>query len=490
MNTFDPYSIRSWILWLGVLFLYSCSLQSSNDSASFDGLDSASYVADTAKSDLAQIRKRGTLKAILTYSSSSYFIYRGMPMGYEYELVNRLADHLGLDLEIIVASDMDQMTTMLYKGEGDIIAHGWTITKNRLEHMAFTEPHNNTRQVLVQKLPDNWRQMKLHQIEKAIIRNPLDLIGKTVSVRKNSSYYERIFNLSEEMGGDILVETVPGSWTTDEIIQRVSEGEITYTIADHNIARINKTYYNNLDVETAVSFPQRLAWAVRKSSPELLKAINEWILSMRKETDYYVIYNKYFQNERAFRKRLRSEFFSKNSDNISEFDPSIKAGAKQINWDWRLLASLIYQESQFNPLTQSWAGARGLMQVMPATGKLYGADHLFDPEENIRAGTSFLEFLNEHWGEIPDSTERIKFVLASYNAGPGHIADARRLARKYGKDPNIWDENVDEYLLKKSNPKFFNDPVCKYGYCRGREPYNYVQEILERFEHYQKFISL
>ncbi|MCB0854596.1 MAG: transporter substrate-binding domain-containing protein, partial [Bacteroidetes bacterium] len=396
-------------------------------------MDSAFYVADTSTIDLPDIRKRGTLKAILTYSSSSYFIYRGTPMGYEYELITRLAKHLNMDLEIIVAPDMDQMASMLFRGDGDIMAHGWTITKNRQKSLAFTEPHNNTRQVLVQRLPDNWRQMKIHRIENSIIRSPLRLIGKTVSVRRNSSYFERIQNLSEEMGGDILIEVVPGSWTTDEIIQKVSVGEIQYTIADQNIARINKTYYNNLDVETAVSFPQRLAWAVRKTSPELLEEVNKWIIEMKKENDYYVIYNKYFKNERAFRKRLKSEFFSKNGDKISEFDPSIKTNAEALHWDWRLLASLIYQESQFNPRTQSWAGAQGLMQVMPATGRDYGMTNLFDPEENIKAGTSFLEYLGESWSEIPDSTERIKFVLASYNAGPGHVADARRLAEKNGK---------------------------------------------------------
>lgn len=476
-----------------VLFLVSCQNQSAENSQTQNrdkNENTYSFPENRVKEDLGAIRKRGVLRAILTYSSSSYFIYRGEPLGYEYELVNRLADHLGLKLEIVVAEDLDQMADMLYKGEGDVIAHALAITKERKKYLDFTEYHNTTRQVLVQKRPENWREMKVHEIEKQLIRNPLDLIGETVSVRRNSSYYQRLKNLSEEMGGDILIKTVPGKLTTDEIIQKVADGEIQYTIADRNIAMINKTYYSELDVETAVSFPQRLAWAVRKDSPKLLAAINEWIKTMRRETDYYVIYNKYFKNERAFKNRLKSEFFSKTGGKISEFDNLLQMAADSLAWDWRLLASLVYQESQFDPQTKSWVGAAGLMQVMPSTARDFGITNLFDPEENIRAGMSFLDYLGSQWTDIEDSTERVKFVLASYNAGPGHVQDARRLAEKFGKDPNLWDQNVEEYILLKANPQYYNDPVCKYGYCRGTEPYNYVREILERYQHYQKFIEV
>jgi len=156
-----------------------------------------------------------------------------------------------------------------------------------------------------------------------------------------------------------------------------------------------------------------------------------------------------------------------------------------LNWDWRLLASMIYQESEFDPAEKSWAGARGLMQLMPKTAEAYGGTDLNDPENNITAGTNFIKWLENYWQEIPDTQERLKFVLASYNAGQGHISDARKLAEKFGKDNDIWNENVDEFILKKSKKEFYDDEVVSYGYCRGEEPYNYVREILERYEEYR-----
>lgn len=449
----------------------------------------STVLLDSIQIDLPQIRERGKLIAITSYSSTSYFLYRGQPMGYEYELLERLANHLNLDLEIVIAKNLDEIIDMLLNGKGDVIAHFLTITKERKKKIAFTEHHTITKQVLVQRKPENWRQMKLHNIEKQLIRNPLDLIGQKVYVRKNSSYYYRLLNLSEEMGGDIELVPVSGNQTTGEIIKKVAEGGIDYTVADENIALINATYYSDLDVETAVSFPQRIAWAVRKSSPELLKVLNEWIQNMKKTTDYYVIYNKYFKNKKAFKRRIKSEFFSKTGGKISRYDKLIRTYAGQISWDWRLLASLVYQESRFNPKTESWAGARGLMQLMPATAKQFGAVDLFDPEQSFNAGAAYLNYLQNLWIEIPDSLERLKFVIASYNAGEGHVADARRLAEKYKKNSDKWKDNVDQYILLKSNPTYYNDEVVKYGYCRGEEPYNYVKEIMERYEHYKKFIS-
>ncbi len=460
-----------------------------HSSSSKAGFDEALQLVDQAQEDLPAIRQRDTLRAITTYSSTSYFIYKGRAMGYEYDLLQRLASHLDLELEMVVAENINEMPEMLYRGEGDLIAHGLTVTKERRQYLAFTEPHNQTQQVLVQRLPKNWRRMKLHEIEQQLIRNPLDLIGKSVSVRAQSSYAKRLINLSEEMGDDILIDTLSGKLTTEEIIEMVAEGEVPYTVADQNIALINHTYYRNLDVKTAVSFPQYLAWAVRPNSPKLLRAVDAWLEEMQDETDYYVIYNKYFRNERAFRTRARSEFFSRRGNRISNYDEQLKAWADTLDWDWRLLASLVYQESQFDPQNRSWAGAQGLMQIMPATFRQYGSGDWRSPDDNLRAGTAFLADLQRQWAGIPDSSERVKFVLASYNAGPGHVADARRLAEKYKANPDLWDGNVAYYLKAKAKPAFFQDEVVRYGYCRGSEPFHYVQDILRRFQHYQRFIE-
>ncbi len=328
----------------------------------------------------------------------------------------------------------------------------------------------------------------MHNVEEKLIRNPIDLIGKNIHVRKNSAYYDRLQNLSEEIGGEINIIPAEGHLVTEELIQKVANGEINYTIADKNIALLNQTYYSNIDVETEISFPQRIAWAVRKNSPDLHDAVDSWIEESRGSLKYNVIYKKYFKDIKEYKQRVKSEFFSKGGSKISPYDDILKKYADSINWDWRLLASLAYQESNFDPQTTSWAGAMGLMQVLPSTAYSFGVTSLYDPEENIKAGTAYLEYLDEYWKEIPDSLMRRKFVLASYNAGPGHVSDARKLAEKYKKDPNLWDENVDIYLKLKAKPEYYNDKVVKYGYCRGEEPYNYVREIADRYAYYSEFI--
>ncbi|MFT6998208.1 MAG: membrane-bound lytic murein transglycosylase F [Cryomorphaceae bacterium] len=439
--------------------------------------------------DLTEIKQRGTLRAMTTYSATSYFLYRGEPMGYEYELLERFADYLDVELEIVVSDDIDSMFYHLNNGEIDLIAHGLTITQERKEMVSFSDYLYLVNQVLVQRKPENWRELRWNVIERDLIKDPIELIGDTVSVRKNTSYLARIENLSEEIGGEIFVDTLPGRLSTDEIIQMVVNDEIKYTIADNNIAAINSSYYPILNIDVPISFSQRIGWAVNKNSEELLLAMNNWIGGMKKQTDYYVIYNKYFKNKRDFRRRVKSEFYSINNNRISEYDHLIQKYSDKIGWDWRLLASLVYQESRFEPEASSWAEAEGLMQIMPATAEDLGIEDRSDPEQSIKGGTTYLAQLYGNFDEVPDSLERIKFTMASFNAGLGHVEDARRLAEKRGLNPDQWEDNVDKMILGLSYPKNFNDSVVRYGYVRGIEPYTYVSQIMERYGHYVQFID-
>ena len=269
----------------------------------------------------------------------------------------------------------------------------------------------------------------------------------------------------------------------------VVDGEIDRTIADYNIASINKTYYPILHIDTRISFSQRIAWAVRQNSPELLKVINKWIAKEKKSDDYYVIYNKYFKNTKSYRGRVQSDFYSKNSNKISKYDNIIKESAKKIGWDWRFLCSQVYQESRFDPKAKSWAGAGGLIQLMPATAKEVGVSDSFNPKQNISGGVRYLNKMRDKFENVGDSIQRVKFTLAAFNCGAGHVFDAMRLAEKNGKNPNIWDENVEEYILKLADKKYYLDEVVRYGFVRGREPYNYVKDIFLRYEHYKQFIK-
>jgi membrane-bound lytic murein transglycosylase F len=440
--------------------------------------------------DLEAIKEDGVLHAITIYSSTSYFLYRGTPMGFEYELLQRLAKDLELELKITVAEDINDLFNMLNNGEGDLIAYGLTITEPRKSLVNFTENHYVTHQALVQRMPDNWRSLPAYKIEREVISNTLELINDTVWVRENTSYSQRLQNLQDEIGAKIPIEHIEGNIPTDEIIRMVVDGEIERTVADYNIASINKTYYPILHIDTRISFSQRIAWAVRQNSPELLEVLNQWIAKEKKSDAYYVIYNKYFKNRKSYRGRVQSDFYSKNSNKISKYDAIIKESASKIGWDWRFLCSQVYQESRFDPTAKSWAGAGGLIQLMPATAKALGVNDSFDPVQNINGGVKYLSKMQESFDHVKDPIQKKKFMLAAFNCGAGHVFDAMRLTEKNGKDPNVWDENVEEYILKLADKKYYLDDVVKYGFVRGTEPYNYVRDIFLRYEHYKQFIQL
>jgi membrane-bound lytic murein transglycosylase F len=437
--------------------------------------------------DLSQILEKGKLIAITDYNSTDYFIYRGQPLGYQYDMMQDLADHMNIKLQVVVSNNLEETFTCLRMGDCDLIAMNLTVTRYRRNQVEFIVPHGQTRQVLVQRKPENWEKMSPSQVDRALIRNQLDLARKKVYVHHNSAYYRRMLNLAEEIGDTIEIIDVPEDVET--LIMLVADGQIDYTVCDENVALVNQTYYPNLDIQTAISFPQNLAWAVNSEATELKKVIDEWLSQYRKSTRYAVIYNKYFKNQRSA-SIVKSDLFTLSSGKISSYDDHIKEYSEQIGWDWRLLASMIYQESRFDPGARSWAGAFGLMQLMPVTAKRFGINMNSPARDQINAGIQFIRWLDKRFiTSIPDKEERIKFILASYNVGPGHIFDAIRLADKNGKDPKKWHDNVDGYLLKKSNPQFYQDPVVKYGYCRGTETVNYVNQVLDRYNHYRNIIN-
>jgi membrane-bound lytic murein transglycosylase F len=435
---------------------------------------------------LADIKAKGKLVVITDYSSTNYFIYRGQPLGYQYEMLQELANYLDVKLELRVNSDLEKSFKLLNLGEVDLIAENIIITRERKEKVDFTIPYVQSRQVLVQRKPEKWKSMNKKQLEEVLIRNPLDLAGKTVYVQRNSAHVARLKHLAEEIGDTINIIEVDEN--AEQLIYLVSIGEVPFTITDEILARVNQTYYSEIDVETAISFHQNMGWAIRKGSDELLAELNSWMSDFLTSKRFKIIYAKYFQNSKSGEIQS-SDYYAINSGKISPYDEIIKHYSEKLGWDWRLLASMIYQESRFKNNTTSWAGAFGLMQLMPSTAKRYGVNANSSARDQIRAGTDFISWLLKQFNDVPNDSERVKFVLAAYNIGPGHIIDARNLTRKNGGDPNQWEGSVESYLLRKSDPAYYNDPVVKFGYCRGNETYRYVNEVLERYEHYKNIVN-
>jgi membrane-bound lytic murein transglycosylase F len=388
-----------------------------------------------------------------------------------------------------LVSGVENAIRRLNKGEGDILAFPLTVTNQRKEYVLFTKPQFNSHQVLVQRKPEGWERMRHTEIRDSLLRDLRQLAGQSVYVIRQSSFVPRLQQLSEEIGAPITIIEDSANAESESLIERVARGEIDYTVADQVIANVNVNYYSNLDAGTMLSLPQPIAWAVRKNSTLLQKAIDDWLTAIKKEPTFMVIYNRYYKSPRSSLLRATSRYATINGDHLSPYDSFIKKEADYIGWDWRLLAAIVYEESRFKNKDESWAGARGLMQLMPATAQRFGVSNPDDPAQNIRAGVRFLEHLDEYWQKsVVDTTERLKFVLASYNVGLTHITDARKLAIKYYENPNSWG-SVAHYLLKKSDPKFYKAPEVIAGYCKCVEPVNYVEDVLARFEEYKMHIQ-
>jgi membrane-bound lytic murein transglycosylase F len=427
-------------------------------------------------STLDKIREKGKLVAVTSYNAVNYFIYRGEPMGFQFELLKEFAGQLGTRLEVVVTNNLEKDFESLEKGECDIIAQNLAITSERKEKVDFTTPFAQTRQVLVQRKGDNDKPAL------PLVKTLLDLDGKTVYVQRNSAYSARLKNLSQELGITLRIVEVPEE--AEELIQLVSEGEINYTVCDENVGLVDQGFYANIDMQTPVSFQQNVAWAVNKGSGQLLKEINTWMENFKKTAKYAVIYDKYFNGQNTG--SLAQSDYSMHRGRVSKYDETIRKYSKEIGWDWRLLASLIAQESRFVPTVKSWAGAYGLMQLMPTVSRRFGVDSISTPEANIKAGVKLIKLLDREMSQlVVNKEERVKFILASYNIGLGHILDARKLAIKNGKNPAIWSNNVEFFLKNKSEAKYYKDPVVQFGYCHGEKACTFVQEVLERYQHYK-----
>ncbi len=469
-------SIVSLIVFACILVIISISINKSSHRKS--EVESANMIHE---GDLADILQKGKLKVLIENSSVSFFIYRGKKMGFEYEILKEFANEIGVELEVEIIDDLDNALDELDNGRGDILACNLTYTKDRAKVIDFSIPLLRTKQVLIQRKPEGWEKLKLKDYSSSILVDPSQLANKKITVWKNSSYYQRLRNLESEIGDTIFIETSDGKIGEEEMIEMVSEGLIDYTVCDENVAKINKRFYNNIDVNLVLSFKQKIAFGIRKSSPLLKARLDSWLEKFMKRSAYKYIKHKYF-NLAAITNGNNKFYSSLSGGKISVFDHFFKSAQSKYDWDWRLIASVCYQESRFNPDIVSFGGAYSMMQFMPEIGPLYGVYPDSPPEIQILGGAKKLKKDFDNWTQIPDKLQRQKFTVATYNSGKSHIEDARRLAEKHGLDPNIWDDNVEKMMFNLSKREYYKDPVVKSGAAKGSLTCNYVREIFSRYE--------
>lgn len=451
-----------WVKSILLLTLLSFFMSCSNLAKKKSDADSVD--------DFEEIKNSGELTILTLSGSTSYFMYREEPMGFHYDLAKAFCEAYGLTLKVKLANSTEHLVEMLQQGEGDVIAYPLPILNELKDSINYCGLSLVSHQVLVQK-----------SAREGLVKDVTDLIGKKVTVRKNSKYHQRIENLNAEIGGGIEIDTsIKDSLLVEDLIEMVSKGELEYTLSDEYLAKLNNTYFRNINVDLPVSFEQRASWAVAKKSIHLAKALDEWYSQNKKEPRYRSISKKYFElSKLPFSGEFSSRDFIKGQ--ISPYDELFKKHVVGTRFDWQLLAAISYQESRFKNGLTSWAGASGIMGLMPSTAKAYGltSEDRMDPDLSIEMAMNLILRLDKILSDIEDPHERTKFVLAAYNGGIGHIIDIRALTEKYGDNKYVWEGHVSNWMTKKRDPQYYNDPVCKSGYFRGTETLEYVNRVIK-----------
>lgn len=424
-----------------------------------------------ASSDTVSHALPETLRIATIYSPLSYFLYRDEAMGYDYALAAEFAKAKGLVLEVEVAPSLDGAIEMVNEGNADVVAYQIPVNSEFKARVHHCGPTFETTQVLVQRRGTD-----------SIVIDVTQLPGRDIYVVDSSKYHQRLRHLNEELGGGIHIHTMDrDSMVAEDLIAMVNDGKIPMTVIDSDLARINRTYYPRLDITVALSFPQKARWATAPDHAWLGDSIDTWLASDKPRERNLALLKTYFEMSKQSPTALTYTF---HGGRLSLYDGLFKLYATE-GHDWRLLGAICFVESRFDNNVTSWAGARGIMQIMPSTARANVVDPaaLTDPETSVRLAAQLLNTLDRTMRPyVKDPAERVKFVLASYNAGAAHIIDAIALARKHGYNPAVWDGNVAEALRLKSNPAYYNDEVVRYGYFRGTQTIEYVGAVM-RFYH-------
>lgn len=350
---------------------------------------------------------------------------------------------------------------------------------------------------------ENWDLEDIQMSGELII---LTIYGPVSYFESHGSCFGHQYMLANEYAKSIGVGIrVDVSRSQKELINKLERGEgdiVAYNLNISDSLRDKVIYCGEeeitcfidsllkMKVISSYSSSNNMAWAVRKQSGNLAHSLCAWMLNNR---------NSFFDmatvtisdrkgNKILPRRNVYAPALNLAKGEISVYDRIFKHYSIVCDWDWRLLAAQAYQESAFDCNAVSWMGAMGLMQIMPATARHLGIkeESIFNPEINVKGAVKLIKELDAHYSDIADRSERRKFILAAYNAGPGHVDDARTLTAKSGLNPNVWNNNVDGYVLKMDDERYYNDPSVKHGYFRGEETYNYVYDIMRRWDVYRR----
>ena len=426
------------------------------------------HAIDTAHEvrDWNAIKAAGYLRMVTVTGPTTYYLWRGERLGFEQELVELFAKAHGLELEVVVAPSSAPLADWLLEGRGDLISASWFATEERISRgLAFSEPYLEVKQTFV------------------TARSPIDsleqLAGREVVVSEAVSQAGTLAEMATSTG---LQPRLVNRLTT-AILADVATGRYDATLVDSHQAELAAQFDQRLRLGLQLEPPEGLRWAVASQHTGLRQELDAFLARNRRGYDFNVLHRKYFQNERRMRRQHEDRV---TGDDLSPYDEVVRGEVQEVAdgaFDWRLVVAQMYQESGFDPESSSYAGARGLLQVLPRTAREVGADptRLHEPSSNIRAGVRYLEWT---WNRFPDLAPgpRLWFALASYNAGVGHVREARRVARQQNLDANAWFNNVERAMLLLAEEPWASQSM--HGFVRAAEPVRYVRQIRDRYRAY------
>ncbi len=395
------------------------------------------YVYGNESVDLPGIKKTKKLTVLFEESPTSYFVYKGKKMGFEYEVLKAFAKDLKVNLNVQLIKNLNDAERKIIFGDANILASSYAVTKDRKNKLDFSTPILRTPQVLIQRLPLDTTP--------EYIKDPIQLIHKHITISKNSSYIQRLKHLQEELGDSIYFKTADSKLTAEDLMKMVSKREIDYTIVDNHIAVASAFELKNLDHHLRLGVKHQIAFGLSKNTPLLRFKLNKWLRKFKKSPHYRFLKQKYFHGK-EISEMTYEDYLNSPAGSLSAFDKIFKIESAKANIEWQLVAAIVKKESNFMPYIKGQGGAFGLMQFMPSTGIRYGVTPDSSPINQIKAGVFKIKSDLIYWRAIPALDQRVKFVLASYNAGSGPVIYAQQRAKQMGLNPLIWDGNVDKAI--------------------------------------------
>ncbi len=421
--------------------------------------------------DLTEIRKHNVLRVAMLNNSVAYYIYRGQEVGFQFELAELLSRRLAVRLEIVIPARPKDTTRMLVENRADLAIVSPSRDDPYREQISYSLPFHYSDQVLVQ--PKGERP----------ISEAAQLMYREVHVRRSSQYFRTLQTAAWIIPGLRIVES-PEDLETEDLIDRVGKKEIPLTMANSVLLGSELNFSDDVQGTLVLARNMPLVFAVRRESPGLLGRLNRFIRRDCRGAFFDGLIGKYFTGRKRISEVRREALDT--TGVISPYDDLAKKYGREYAIDWRLILAQMYKESRFDPRATSWSGARGLLQVMPQTAREIGFTNLWDPDTNVHAGVTYLAWLIAKFEPSIPMRQRIRFALASYNAGLGHVRDARRLAWRLSYDPDKWFGNVERAMLLLQKPDYHRR--ARYGYCRGSEPVQYVSEIQTKYDAYTQLM--